>query len=38
MGFRDTVDSYYLEDDESIIIECSDGEQTTFQLESGAVK
>ncbi|WP_260448012.1 hypothetical protein [Listeria seeligeri] len=37
MGFRDTVESYYL-DDESIIIECSDGERTTFQLDSGAVK
>lgn len=38
MGFRNVIEDYYLEGAESIVIECDDGDKTTFYLESGRVK
>ncbi|WP_034559563.1 hypothetical protein [Carnobacterium gallinarum] len=35
MGFRNVIEDYYLEGTESIVIECDDGDKTTFSLESG---
>ncbi|MGX7150190.1 hypothetical protein [Enterococcus ureasiticus] len=36
-GFRDIIEDYYLEGNDSICIECSDGDNTTFSLVSGKV-
>lgn len=38
MGFRNVIEDYYLEGAESIVIECDDGDKTTFSLESGRVE
>lgn len=38
MGFRDIIEDYYLVGNESIVIECSDGNKTNFSLDSGKVK
>ncbi|MBC1586329.1 hypothetical protein HCJ21_12970 [Listeria seeligeri] len=38
MGFRNVIEDYYLEGTESIVIECDDGDKTTFSLESGRVE
>ncbi|ALS36271.1 hypothetical protein ABID30_000959 [Enterococcus rotai] len=38
MGFRDIIEEYYLEGNDSISIECSDGDNTTFSLVSGKVR
>ncbi|EOH96600.1 hypothetical protein UAY_02968 [Enterococcus moraviensis ATCC BAA-383] len=38
MGFRDIIEDYYLEGNDSISIECSDGENITFSLVSGKVR
>jgi hypothetical protein len=38
MGFRNIIEDYYLEEKESIVIECDDGDKTTFSLGSGKVK
>ncbi|MGG5342900.1 hypothetical protein [Enterococcus sp. AZ192] len=38
IGFRDTIEDYYLEGNDSISIECSDGDNTTFSLDSGKVR
>lgn len=38
MGFRDIIEDYYLEGNDSISIECSDGDNITFSLVSGKVR
>ncbi|PTO39291.1 hypothetical protein C6P52_05795 [Enterococcus mundtii] len=38
MGFRNIVEDYYLKRDDSIVIECGDGDITIFSLESGKIK
>lgn len=38
MGFRNVIEEYCLKEKESIVIECDDGDTTTFSLESGRVK
>lgn len=38
MGFRNVIEDYYLEGTESIVIECDDGDKTTFSLGSGRVE
>lgn len=38
MGFRNVIEEYYLEGTESIVIECDDGDKTTFSLGSGRVE
>lgn len=38
MGFKNVIEDYYLEGTEFIVIECDDGDKTTFSLESGRVE
>ncbi|EAD8204117.1 hypothetical protein H8969_001040 [Listeria monocytogenes] len=37
IGFRDTIENYYIEGNGAIVIECSDGDKTTFSLNTGKV-
>ncbi|EAF3220515.1 hypothetical protein CSI43_02715, partial [Listeria monocytogenes] len=30
IGFRDTIENYYIEGNDAIVIECSDGDKTIF--------
>ncbi|MBC2379019.1 hypothetical protein HBP49_12530 [Listeria welshimeri] len=38
MGFRDVIEDYYLEGNESIVIEYNDGDKINFSLDSGKTK
>ncbi|EAC3044854.1 hypothetical protein IBL99_000900 [Listeria monocytogenes] len=38
IGFRDTIENYYIEGNDAIVIECSDGDKTTFSLDTRKVK
>lgn len=38
IGFRNIVKDYYLKRNDSIVIECEDGDITIFSLESGKIK